>query len=56
VVRSAAPLGPVVEDEIRSLIGATRATAGLTGRLEFWPAELLALPDPSPPAGSQITV
>jgi hypothetical protein len=56
VVRSAAPLGPAVEDEIRSLIAATRATAGLTGRLEFRPAELLALPDPSLPAGSQITI
>ena len=40
VVRSAAPLGPAIEDDIRSLIAATRAAAGLAGRLEFRPAEL----------------
>jgi hypothetical protein len=56
VVRSAGPLGAAVEDEIRGLMAATRAAAGLSGRLEFRAAELLRLPDPSLPAGRQITV
>lgn len=55
VVRSALPLGAEVEKEIRGLIAATRAASGLAGRLEFRPAELLTLPDPSLPAGRQLT-
>ena len=55
VVRSAAPLGPAIEDDIRGLIAAARAAAGLTGRLEFRAAELLTLPDPLPAASRQVT-
>ena len=56
VVRSAASLAPAVKGEIRSLIAATREAAGLAGRLEFRPAELLALPDPLLPPGRRVTV
>ena len=56
VVRSAAPLGAAVEDEIRSLIAAARAAAGLAGRLEFRAAELLTLPDRRLRAGRHVTV
>ena len=56
VVRSAAPLGPAVEEHVRSLIAATRAAAGLAGRLEFRPAQLLMLPDPLLPASRHVTV
>ena len=55
-VRSAMPLGPALEEQICSLIAATRAAAGLAGRLEFRPAELLTLPDPRLPAGRHVTV
>lgn len=56
VVRSAAPLGPAVEEHVRGVIAATRAAAGLAGRLEFRPAGLLMLPDPLLPAGRHVTV
>ena len=56
VVRSATPLGPAVEQHIRSLIAATRAAAGLAGRLAFRRGELLPLADPLHPAGRAVTV
>jgi hypothetical protein len=56
VVRSAARLEPAVEEHIRGVIAATRAAAGLAGRLEFRAAELLTLPDPLQPAGRDVVV
>jgi hypothetical protein len=55
VVRSAAPLGPAIEGEIRGLIAAAHAAAGLTGRLDFRAAALLTLPDPLPATTCQVT-
>ena len=56
VVRSAAPLDPTLEEHIRGLVAATRAAAGLAGRLEFRAADLLTLPDPLLRAGRDVTI
>ena len=55
VVRTTRPLGAALEDEIRSLVDASRAAAGLGGRLDFRAGDLLALPDPLPAGGHQLT-
>ena len=55
VVRTAAPLAAVLQDDIRSLVRAARELAGWTGALEFRVAELLPLPASRAAAGQQIT-
>jgi hypothetical protein len=56
VVRTTRPLCETIEDEIRSLVAASRAAAGLSGRLDFRDGDLLALPAPLPVAGRHLTV
>ena len=56
VVRTTRPLCATIEDEIRSLVAASRAAAGLSGRLDFRHGDLLALPGPLPLAGRHLTV
>ena len=55
VVRTEQPLGATLQGDIRVLVHAASEVGGVTGKVEFRAAGLLALPAPYPPVGHQIT-
>ena len=55
VVRTEQPLGATLQGDIRVLVHAASEVGGVTGKVEFRAAGLLALPAPYPPVGRQIT-